>query len=408
VRILVLHQHYWPEEAATAQILSDLCEDLAKQGMEVTVVTGQPSYRIGKERRRNLPSLDSHEGVTIHRVWTYAPRRRSIWKRLLHYGSYFVTSLVHSLRQPRADVTLIMSTPPLLLGISAALMKVIRGVPFVYSVQDVYPDIARDLNVLRVSWLYKPLDTIARLLYQQANVVVTLSEPMRQLLLAKGVAKNSIKVIPNWADVQGVRPLSKDQSLRYEFGLSDYFVVLYSGNVGLSQALDSVIEAAPRVADLPVVFAIVGDGNALASLQDKVNAEGWSNVRFYPPQPRERLGALLALGDVGLVTMKKRVGASLVPSKLYGIMAASRPVLASVDADTEVSRVVHAHDCGWVTPAENPIALAEMIRSIYQTRDDLVSYGERGRAAVETFYSREICTEHYATVLKRVISAGSR
>jgi colanic acid biosynthesis glycosyl transferase WcaI len=149
------------------------------------------------------------------------------------------------------------------LAFRGTLLRHVRGIPFVYSVQDVYPDIARDLNVLRASWLYRPLDWIASRLYRQAAFAVTLSAAMGTTLIAKGVKADRCKIIANWADTETLVPLQKDRSMAAELGLGDSFVVLYSGNVGLSQALDAVISAASLLTELPITFAIVGEGNAL-------------------------------------------------------------------------------------------------------------------------------------------------
>lgn len=373
-------------------------------GMQVTVIAGQPSYRRQDKESAKLARQQTHRGVEIVRVWAYAPTKRTIVRRLWHYASFFAASLMVALRCRRPDVMLIMSTPPLLLGLSGTLVKWIRGVPFVYSVQDIYPDIARELNVLRSGVLYRALDRIASFLYRQAAVVVTLSAAMGETLLKKRVRKERCRIIPNWADTEALIPLPKDRSLAAEFGLDDTFVVLYSGNVGLSQALDVVVAAAGLLTHLPITFAIVGEGNALQGLNTAVQSMALRNVQFYPSQPRHRLAELLACADVGLVTMKRGVGATLVPSKLYGLMAAGRAVVASVDADTEVARVLGAHDCGFVCAPEDAQALATTIKNAYEAREQLSAMGRRGRAAAQAHYSRQACTRLYVNVIQEAVS----
>src|SRR4051812_28790326 len=149
MRILVLNQHYWPEIAPTGQLLQDICEDLVAAGHSVTVVCGQPSYRLIEGMPDRMPAKDEHLGVTVYRVPSYIPKRRSIPQRVIAYGSYFSSSLHRILRLERPDVALIMSSPPLLLGLSGTLLDLLKGVPFVYSVQDIYPDIAINLGVVR-------------------------------------------------------------------------------------------------------------------------------------------------------------------------------------------------------------------------------------------------------------------
>ncbi|MCB9708686.1 MAG: glycosyltransferase family 4 protein [Myxococcales bacterium] len=400
MHVLVLHQHYVPETAATAQLLGDLCEDLAANGLEVTVITAQPSYRNPIQVER-LPAREVRAGVRIHRVRTYIPQRRTIPRRLFHYGSYFASGLIESLRGDMPDVALILSTPPLLLGLTASVLKALKGVPFVYSVQDLYPDIAQHLGILRSTLFYRFIDHVASKLYRNANQIVTLSNTMRQSLLDKGVEAERCTVIPNWADTDAIRPLPRNNGFAKTLGLDNRFVVMYAGNVGLTQGLDVLVEAAHIVRDLPITFAIIGDGNGLQSLKHAVNDRGLCSFVFFPPQPRTRLGELLASSDAGFVSMQKGIAHDLVPSKLYGIMAASRPVIASVEADSEVARVIRKHGCGLVAPAQNPHRLAEALKTAYGDSGLLMRQGCEGRRAAEFYYSRQVCTARYASILEQ-------
>lgn len=399
--MLVLHQHYWPEIAATAQLLTDVCEDMATAGWEVTVVCGQPSYRKVEGVDAQLPREQAHRGVQIRRVWSYVPGRRDIPRRLAHYASFFGSSLLEAARVARPDVVLIMSTPPLLLGVSGSLLHALRGVPFVYSVQDVYPDVAVSLGVLPERGpLTSAIGAAARVLYRQAQRVVTLSEGMADSLVAHGVARDQITVIPNWADCEQVRPLPRDNAFARAHGLTDRFVVQYSGNVGLSQGLEHLLQAAAQIPDDDVLFTIVGDGNAREGLRRQARELGLRNVTFLDPQPRERLPELLASADVSLVPMRRGVANDLVPSKLYGIMAAGRPVLASVDARSEVARVLREFECGVVAQPDDAASLAQAIKKCRDMSPSVLEgMGQRGREACEARFSRRVCTGAYRAAL---------
>jgi colanic acid biosynthesis glycosyl transferase WcaI len=400
MRVVVIHQHYWPEIAATAQILSDLCEDLAAMGHQVTVLCGQPSYRP-LEGLTRLPEREEHRGVRIRRVWSYTPSERSIPKRLVHYGSYFASSLAELLVEERPDVCFVMSTPPLLLGVSGTLNRLLRGVPFVYSVQDLYPDIAVHLGVIREGGVpARVIERVAAACYGAASALVTLSPGMARRLAAKGVPPERIHVVPNWADTSSVKAAERDNAFAREHGLADGFVVQYSGNLGLSQGLESIVGAAELLRDLPITFALVGDGNARAGLERQAAAKQLRNLRFLPPQPRERLSELLSACDIGLVPMKRGVGDDLVPSKLYGIMAAARPVLAGVEPTSEVARVLHEHGCGWVVAPESADALAAGIRTAFEASPaERKERGECGRRVCEEQFSRRALTRRYERVL---------
>ncbi|MCA9602846.1 MAG: glycosyltransferase family 4 protein [Polyangiales bacterium] len=407
MKVLVLNQHYWPEIAATGQLLEDVCEDLVARGHDVTVITGQPSYRVSGDTR-TLPAEETRRGVRIRRVWSYVPRERSIPRRVFAYGSYFASSLVAAVRDAKPDVALVLSTPPLLLGVSGALHRALRGVPYVYSVQDLYPDIAINLGVLKPGLAATAIDHVARRLYRGAAGIITLSGAMADRLVEKGVDAERIAIIPNWADTDAVRPTPRDNAYARENGLVDSFVVQYSGNVGLSQGLEHVVAAAAHLRDLPITLAIVGGGNARASLERQAKEQQLTNVRFFEPAPRDRLGELLASADVSLVPMKRGVASDLVPSKLYGILAASKPVLASVEHDSEVGRVVRQFDCGRVVEPENAKALADAIRELHAQRENLHAMGERGRRAGESHFSRRVCTGRYETALAKAAGFEAR
>lgn len=407
MRVLVLSQHYWPEIAATAQLLSDLCEDLATNGHDVTVVCGQPSYRSSAV----LPVSEQRNGVWIRRVWSYTPAERTIPKRLAHYASYFASSLTVALTDIRPDVCVVISTPPLLLGVSGMLTRFLRKVPFVYLVQDLYPDVAIHLGMLSADGVpSRVIESVAEQLYRHASALVTLSPGMARQLAAKGAPAGDIHVIPNWADTDAHKPVARDNAFAREHGLAEGFVVQYSGNLGMSQGLEHIVFAAETLRDLPVTFALVGDGNARASLVKEAASRKLHNVRFLPPQPRDRLPELLGSCDVGLVTMKRGVADDLVPCKLYGIMAAARPVLASVEATSEVARTVLKHDCGWVVVPESPKDLAASVRSAFSaTASERARLGNAGRTACEANYSRQLLTARYERLLSEAaIALGPR
>lgn len=397
LRVLVLHQHYWPEIAATAQILSDLCEDLAAAGHHVTVVCGHPSYRSVDQAP--VAARETRNGVDIVRVWSYLPKERTIPKRVMHYASYFSTSLLSALAVTKPDVCIVMSTPPLLLGISGALLKMLRNVPFVYSVQDLYPDIAVHLGVVRENGpVARVSNVVANQCYARSAQLIALSEGMQERLAAKGIDPERISVIPNWADTASLLPQARDNEFARAHGLNGGFVVQYAGNLGLSQGLEHVIDAAEQLKDHDITFAMIGDGNARPMLELAAKTKRLDRVKFIPPQPRAELGHVLSACDVGLVTMRVGVGNDLVPSKLYGIMAASRPVLAAVEDGSEVARVVNKHRCGWVVAPESSTALVQGILGA-RAATDRDEMGMRGRVACKEQYSREVCTRTYARAL---------
>lgn len=398
MRVLILHPHYWPEIAATAQLLTDLAEDLVREGHHVHVVAGQPSYR---EHTAQLPPHEVHRGVTITRVPTYRPRERQGARRVAHYVSYFASSLVPALAGD-ADVMLVLSPPPLLCGVTGAFTHRVSGVPFVYVVEDVYPELGKELGALRSGLGYRGLARLARGIHREADAIVAISDDIGARLVAHGVDPGRLEVVHNWADTDAIVPASRDTTLRRELGLGDRFVVLYAGNVSRTLGLGALVEASRRVAHLPITVLVCGEGDARPALERA--ARDVPHVRFVPSQPRARLGELLASADVGLVTTRRAERGLRFPSKLFGVMAAARPVLASTD-EPELAAIVRDADAGMVVPAEDAEALADAMTRLFTTSlEARTAMGARGRAIAEARFSRRVATGRYRALLETVAS----
>jgi colanic acid biosynthesis glycosyl transferase WcaI len=408
VRILVLHQHYWPEIAATAQLLTDLAEDLVAAGHDVRVVCGQPSYRTLPGEPASLPTHERHRGVEIVRVPTYRPGRRSHVRRVAHYASYFAASLPAALR-PWADVVLALTPPPLLLGLSGALAARLSGVPFVYLVEDLYPELAVELGALREGAFERGLASLARALYASASRVVAISSEMAERLAAGGVARERLVVIHNWADTSEIVPRTRRTALSAALGLDERFVVLYAGNVSSTLGLGALPEAAASLVETPATFVVAGDGDARPRLEREVRARGLGNVVFVPPRPRAELGELLATADVGLVTTRARERGLRFPSKLFGVMAASRPVLAAAEAGSELASIVDDAGCGQTVAPQRADALADGVRRLLEAgAETRAAMGRRGRAACERNFSRRVATARYRALLEELVEAPRR
>lgn len=402
MRILVLHQHYWPEIAATAQLLTDLAEDLAAAGHEVHVVCGQPSYRALPGEASTLPRRERHGRVSIRRLPTYRPRRRSPLRRVAHYASYFLSSLPHLLAL-RAEVVLVLSPPPLLLGLSGALFELLRGTPYVLVVEDLYPELALELGALREGRLYDALSDAATLLHRRAAHVVAISAEMGERLVTRGVDRARLSVIHNWADTREIVEGPRDTALRRELGLGERFVALYAGNVSSTLGLSALPRAAELLGELPIELLVVGDGDARAPLEREARRRGLERLRFVGPRPRAELSALLATGDVGLVTTRAGERGLRFPSKLFGVMAAARPVLAATEDASELAALVRGAGCGEVVAPEDPTALAEGLRRLFAaTADERLAMGRRGRAACERDHGRDAATSRYRALLEAV------
>jgi glycosyltransferase involved in cell wall biosynthesis len=272
----------------------------------------------------------------------------------------------------------------------------------VFYLQDLYPEVALAMGRLRPGPLTALLYAATQFGLRQADRVVVLGEDMRRRVLARGIAPGKIAIVPNWADADAIRPTEGDSPLRQEWGLGDQFAVMYSGNLGLSQNLEQVLEAARELREEPVVFLFVGEGAAKATLAQQAASWGLDSVRFLPYQPKDRLGQSLTAADLHLVPLQRGLAGYIVPSKLYGILAAGVPYVAAVEAESEVAAITRAGDCGLVIEPDSGKNLAATIRDCLGRRDELRAMGRRGRQVAEAQFDRPLCVAKFAQVLMAV------
>lgn len=401
MRILVVNQYFYPDQASTAQLLTELCEDLSAHH-EVTVVCGRPSYSPVESRSgRGLVRQERHGRVRVLRTWSSSRSRHSIPGRVMNHGTYLASSLVGVMKAEKPDVVLTMTDPPFVAA-AAMAASTVRRVPFVYVNQDVFPEVALTLGVLRDGPTAKGLRSLNGRLRRSAAAVVAIGRDMERRLLALGAPRHRLQVIPNWIDTTAVRPLEGPSPLRETQGWGDRFVVMHSGNVGLSQDLDTLVRAAEQLRNDPdVLIAIVGEGGSKAKLQ--VLAADQPNVVFLPYQPKDQLSASLGAADLHVIGLRRGLAGAIVPSKVYGVMAAGRPFVAGLEADSEVDLLIREHGCGIRVDPGDPTALADAIRRARGL--DLTAMGAAGRTAVVERYDRKIATGAYRELLELVADA---
>ena len=408
MRILFLSTYFRPESATNAILMTLLAEELVALGHEVSVITGMPHYdanRIWDKYRGKLWVKEQHGSIPLTRVYLYLPSKKSnVIGRLLSYLSFNLLSTFAGLFAPKFDL-LFVPSPPLTNGVCASLLSRLRRVPFVYNVQDIYPDVAVRLGILTNPRLIRVFERMERFVYTRAAAVSVISGSFRRNLLAKGVPESKIATIPNFVDTSFVTPLPRDNAFRKEQGWGEKFVVLFAGNVGLSQGLETVLEAAGHLRDVPeILIAIVGSGTTKQGLVDKAEEMQLTNVHFLPLQPYERVPELYSAADIGLVPLRKGLTEDSVPSKLWTIMGVARPVLAGVDKTSDTYAVVQEADSGVCVPPEDPEALAEAIRTLHQDPERAAEMGRRGRAHVEAHYTSVSVARQYEALFTKLLS----
>jgi glycosyltransferase involved in cell wall biosynthesis len=398
-RLLVLNQYYWPGVEATAQLLTDLCEALADE-YEIRVLTGMLH---GHEL---LPHRVERNGVEIVRVHSTAFERSRLGLRGLNYVSYLGASLVTALAGPKPDLVLCMTDPPVIGDVGLAVSKRF-GVPLLVISEDVFPEIATKLRRLESPVLVGVLRQLVRLYLKRADRVVAIGETMRQRLEAKGAPVDRLRVIPNWIDTGSITPREHENEWRSEQKLTGRFVVMHSGNVGHAQDLDTLVRATTFLRDLDdLAVVIVGFGARHAEIQSLAGRLETDRVRFLPYQPRDVLPLSLAAGNLHFVGLARGLSGYVVPSRLYGILAAGRPVIVSADADSETAQVVSDVGCGVVLPPGRPELVARAIRDAYYGKLDLEDMGRRGREYVTAEADRAVAVGRYRTVLGELVGAA--
>ncbi len=407
MRILILTQVFPPEFHPTAVMIEELWDYLRSQGEDVEVVTGFPHHPHGRVYPGYSKSLwmrdPDFEGEVL-RTWHMTTESRDVASRATVLLSQALGNLVGALTIRRPDIVLVYG-PPLLGPTCAALVSRFHGARFVNVIYDIYPDIAVESGHLTNPAVIAGARMAERLQHAAAHRTVVLSPGFKRSLMAKGVPEERLEVIPLWLDPDEIQPMERDNAWRQEQEIpADKFVVLYAGTVGLVSGAAIVAEAAHLLREREeILFVFNGEGGARPDLEARAAELGLTNMRFLPFQPRERLPEVQATADVGLVTLFPGRGRTSVPSKVLGYMAAGRPVLASVDADSDTGREVVDHGLGIVVPPGDPRALAD---GVLRLADDAAlgrRLGKAARVRMEQAYARDAVLGRYHQMLRATI-----
>lgn len=400
MRLLFLNRSFWPDIEATGQFLTELCEDLSVEH-QITFISG-PSYHVSTARR--LLTRQQFGRVSIIRTWgTRLPKAR-LALRMTNLGSYFALAALASLRLEPPDI-LIAETDPPLLGALGAMLTRRWGCRFVYNVRDLYPDIAIANGGVKNRLLLRLLGYANGLAYEVADKIAVLGEDMRERIAAKGVSPERITVVPDWVDCDQIRPLASNP-FRSEFG--DKFVVMYSGNLGLSQQLDTVLGAADRLRDDPrILFVLIGEGARKKWLMDSAARLKLPNVVFMPYRPKENLTESLGAADLHLIPLAPGTGGCMVPSKVYGILAAGRPFVAIMEHSAEIARLAREHKVGFVSPPGDDFSLVGKVLDGISAPAELKRMGQRARMLAVERFDRKVATRRFAQMLDEVTQAGN-
>jgi colanic acid biosynthesis glycosyl transferase WcaI len=415
MNLLVLCPHFAPDVAPTGVVMTQIATELAERGNRLHIVTSLPWYQHHALEPGWEGQAVRHEDVAwgrITRVHPFPTDKRNIPARALAFGGFTALSGLAALAsRSKPDAVLAMS-PPLTLGAAGWAVARARRIPFVFNIQDVFPDVAVELGAITDPRVIRFASWLERETYLRADAVTVLSEDLKANVAAKIAGRrgdagspDKVRVIPNFIDTDRIRPGERENAYRREFGLAGKTVVMYAGNVGLSQSLDLVLSAAAHLAHDPdVAFVINGGGVARPGLEQA--AAGLPNVRFVDMQPAERLAEVAAAADIHVVPLRSGLARSSVPSKLYTILAAGRPVVASVDPGTEVARTVVEAGAGLAVPPDDAERFTKALVRLIESPEEASEMGEAGRRFVERWASPAGVAASYEALFAELAGRG--
>lgn len=399
MKIVFVNRFFFPDHSATSQLLTDLACFLAGRGFAVHVVTSRQRYDAPAA---GLPAAEQVQGVVVHRVWTSRFGRGWLPGRALDYFTFYMAAGWTLLRILAPGDTVVAKTDPPLISVVAGWAARRRKTRLVNWLQDIFPEVATALGVRGMNG---PVAALLRKLrdasLRGAGMNVVLGRRMAQYVVGRGVAPSRVRVIPNWADGEAIRPLAvEDNPLRTAWGLDGKFVVGYSGNMGRVHEFGTVLDAAERLRDAPdILFLFIGDGRHRPWLEAEVKSRRLANVLFKSYQPREALGNSLALPDVHLITLRPEVEGFVAPSKFYGIAAAGKPTVFVGDPAGEIGALVTQAKCGVAIREGDPAGLAQWLTQLAQDPKSVAEMGARARVLFEERFERRLAFLAWEEVL---------
>ncbi|WP_392478745.1 glycosyltransferase family 4 protein [Nostoc sp. C110] len=408
MQILIYSYNYHPEPIGIAPLMTELAEGLVKRGHQVRVITGMPNYpqrQIYDGYRGKLYVTEQKNGVKIQRSYLRIKSKPNLVDRLLLELSFVFTSLPQALKGERPDVIL-LTVPPLLVCLPATLIGWLYNCPVVLNVQDILPEAGVRVGLIKNKLMIKALEALEKFAYRTAHTISVIADGFVDNLKNKGVPANKVTCIPNWVNLNFIRPLPKENnSWRATHQLDGKFVVLYSGNIALTQGLETVIEAAARLRHLKeIIFVVAGESQALERLQKHCLACGADNVLLLTLEVREKLPQMLAAADVGLIVQKCNVISFNMPSKIPLLLASGRPIVGSVPATGTAAKAIRQSGGGVIVEPESADALAAAVLDLYHQPELAAQLGRKGRKFAVENYSFEQALDRYEELFADAIA----
>lgn len=405
MRILQLAGYFFPEKAASIYLEENRYEAFSNAGFKTIVYAARPQRGLTEEEYQEYKNkkleMMYNGSVEVHRFAMYREGKNAVL-RAFRYFLISVVQLWKGIWAKDIDLIYVASTPPTQ-GALAALVKKFKMVPFVYNLQDIFPDSLAGTGLAKKGGLlWKIGRAIENFTYRNADKIIVISQDFKKNIMAKGVSEDKIVVVYNWVDQNAVKDIPRSENKLFAmYGLDpSKFYVTYNGNIGLTQNMDMLMEVAKALeANEDIHFVLVGNGAYLEQVKQIVADRNISNVHLLPFQPYEDISHVFSLGDVSLVISKPGVGENSVPSKTWSIMSASRPVLANFD-ENELKTIIEENNCGIFTKAGDKVAFTDAILKLYNDRELCREMGKNGRKFVMDNLTKEVGTQKYVDVIK--------
>lgn len=405
MKVLLAVRDFPPVLNSMARLFYELAEDLLRYRYEVTVLTLVPERYLATQERKSRTCFFLLEELNCIKVW----RIKSLpipyhlpMARIVEQLWITLTFLIAGFFLPRQDA-IILYSPPLPLGITGYLLARRWRSAVIVNVQDLYPQTAIDLKLLRNPFIIRLAEKLERFIYQKVDALTVHSEGNRQYLISRGAPSDHVHVVYNWVDLELVRPAPRQNSWRRLHHLDKAFIVSFAGTMGFAQGLEDIVQVAEQLRQFSdIVFVLAGDGVFREDLKKYAESKNLRNIRFLPPQPPEDYVKLLQASDVSLVTLQKDLKTPVVPGKLQSIMAAGRPVICYANPISDSKRIIEEANCGFFVNAGDIVGLERAILALYRKPELAAQMGQRARRYAEQHFDRSKCTRQYVALLEKL------
>jgi colanic acid biosynthesis glycosyl transferase WcaI len=410
LNILWIMIYWYPYEGPLQPVYGAILQDLMEKGHNVTIVSSFPHFRKGRpetwdEYRGKLFQKTEWNGARLIRSYVYAPvfkqEKPGLFYRALNFISFNISSVIAGIFMAgKSDIIFAPSSPPLTNGICAWIISLFKRCPVIYNIQDMYPDMAEKAGIVKSRFWRGFMKVIEKIVYKLADRLLLLSEGMRKNVIRKGVPEKKTEVIPNFFDINLLKPVTGENPFARQWNPEGKFLAMYGGNVGIPHGAEVILEAAERLKEpRDILFCFVGRGEYRPTLQQMTKQKGLDNLIFIPAQPFTEMSRVWTSASVSLITYKRGLSEDSLPTKLIASMCCQRPVIAAVDEDSDTAELIRKAQCGIIVPPEDAAAFADAIVTLYSDDPLRQKMGEAGRQYVMSHFERKVISGQYEKLL---------